>query len=513
MAISIVEVLHTSATNASMSLATGAGTQVGDWLLALHGAAWYEYSDLVAPTGTAGTWTAAPVTTPASGGSLTLHIKGWARQVTAAGAQTVNLNQVSNTFVFGWVLVLRGAAGFDVADGVYASVEGTHTAPSVTTTAANDLLICAALTRNSGLHSAPSGMTLQGTELQGTSGGSAANMATATLALGSAGATGTKAFVQASPTWSDYAAISVAILAAAETITVAPPVIGSTAALYAPTAAATGAAPVSTPLITSTGALYAPAVAATGAAAVSPPLIDSTALLHLPSVAATGAASVSPPLIAASGSLYAPTVASTGAVTLLPSFIDSTAATYPPAVVNTPDRSDTLVYPLAEELLSCLCVALEAYPNPPARCCLRPGAEVRQDMSLFEDECCDGLAYVRIGAETASSTAFGEEDIGAVNCGPAGLMVVLEMGVFRCAPTTGLDSLVPCTDWTAAALQQANDSAAMRQALCCFGEYLQRVRPGAPVQWNAAEPIGPEGGCLGLVRSVSVGVEWTACAC
>jgi hypothetical protein len=58
--------------------------------------------------------------------------------------------------------------------------------------------------------------------------------------------------------------------------------------------------------------------------------------------------------------------------------------------------TDQTVLPVAQQLLACLCEALSTNPNPPAQCCLRVGDVVYADFNQYQDQCCDGLAYVRV---------------------------------------------------------------------------------------------------------------------
>lgn len=154
---------------------------------------------------------------------------------------------------------------------------------------------------------------------------------------------------------------------------------------------------------------------------------------------------------------------------------------------------------LADALLTCLEAALAANPNPPARSCLRVGEEVRQDLSIYEDECCDGLAYVRIG-QVYPSARFPEILEDPTNCAIDAWAVDLEMGVFRCAPTGDLTALATCEAWSAAATQVQYDAAAMRAAVACF---RSAQTPGDDLLVRPWLPLGPAGACTGGTQIVS----------
>ena len=163
----------------------------------------------------------------------------------------------------------------------------------------------------------------------------------------------------------------------------------------------------------------------------------------------------------------------------------------------------TVALPLAQELLQCLENTLTV--NPPAQFCLRAGERVTPQLSTVEDECCSGLAWVRI-AGTEPLVLRGAEDTmwGCINHMRRS---VLEMGVVRCMPTPPPDALVTCDQWTALALQLEADHTAMEAALCCLYDALNTggvpnvgdvvLRPGV------YEPTGPEGRCLGGTLTVT----------
>lgn len=143
--------------------------------------------------------------------------------------------------------------------------------------------------------------------------------------------------------------------------------------------------------------------------------------------------------------------------------------------------SDTVLLPMATDLLACLTAELALNPDPPANSCLRAGDFVIHDVnaeSSVDTVCCPGLAYVRIGGTYPSSDFPAQDAAGAKanNCFPVGWAAQLVMGVVRCVPGMGTPAGPTCADWTLAATHDANDLDAMRRALCCWADGLRKGR-------------------------------------
>jgi hypothetical protein len=158
----------------------------------------------------------------------------------------------------------------------------------------------------------------------------------------------------------------------------------------------------------------------------------------------------------------------------------------------------------AQALLACLETALNARANPPARVMLRAGEVVTPLLGTSEDECCDGLAWVRI-AGVARRT-----DFDAIQpCVGTGRRLTLEMGVVRCAPTSDSATVPTEEQWTNAALQLDSDHDAMEAALCCLadtGDWDPLPELGA----DGYRPTGVDGNCIGGLMTVELEVD---CGC
>lgn len=164
--------------------------------------------------------------------------------------------------------------------------------------------------------------------------------------------------------------------------------------------------------------------------------------------------------------------------------------------------------PLAHLLLDCLRGAVTGtHPNPPLHFSLRIGEEIAQDLSQYDDLCCEGLAYVKI-MNTYPSDNFPEPNDTYTPCGANQWAVDLELGVLRCAPVGTIDYVPTDADWTAAVEQVAHDQAALRQAVACFRDQLE---PGTPWIPRAGTSISPQGGCTGSTQVVTVGFIHQLC--
>lgn len=164
---------------------------------------------------------------------------------------------------------------------------------------------------------------------------------------------------------------------------------------------------------------------------------------------------------------------------------------------------DTTVLPTAQNLLECLCEHIALVPDPPDKCELRTGKVVVGGVSLVgEDECCQGLAWVRVVSIFPSQLGFPEQDTAPLGsgCPPEWLSVIMEMGVLRCAPTGTTTALPTAAEWATAFANTMHDAAAMRDAFCCLeGGFEEKVL-------GVWEPLDVEGGCMGGIQTVTVWV-------
>lgn len=171
--------------------------------------------------------------------------------------------------------------------------------------------------------------------------------------------------------------------------------------------------------------------------------------------------------------------------------------------------ADPLVMPLARELLECYRQELDKMEVPPLHVGLRPGTIVDHLMSTSEDECCEGLGWVRPAGFFPSSQTFPAQDETAQKQGTLAWAVTLELGFVGCSPTPDETEIPSEDDWDATTQMVMDAAAAMRRALCCFIEAVpgraQRVLPGG---W---QPVAVQGGCVG--GTLPLTIRGPACDC
>lgn len=172
--------------------------------------------------------------------------------------------------------------------------------------------------------------------------------------------------------------------------------------------------------------------------------------------------------------------------------------------------TDPVVLPLAYELLACFEEEIDKVPNPPLYRGLRPGQVVDYLISTKQDECCQGLAWVRPVLVVPSSGTFPIQDQIPVPGGTLSWAITLEMGVIRCAPTPSEIQIPTNAEWNAVVEMVLDDAAAMRRAICCFIDLdpVARKKYTLPLQWT---PLDVEGGCVG--GTLQVIVRGPACDC
>ena len=163
---------------------------------------------------------------------------------------------------------------------------------------------------------------------------------------------------------------------------------------------------------------------------------------------------------------------------------------------------DLMIEPLADALLDCLKTEVKKTPNPPKRVGHRVGDVMVFLLSLREDECCEGVAWVR-WADAYPSVNLGEPvgDMTQIEVSGATPFwtIVFEIGVGRCAPRDP-KVLPSVATWDDLASNIYADQAALRRAACCFADTPRRK---GKVLLGPAGPIANEGGCAGSVLAVN----------
>lgn len=169
-------------------------------------------------------------------------------------------------------------------------------------------------------------------------------------------------------------------------------------------------------------------------------------------------------------------------------------------------------FEIADALRACLDGAYEDDEGKPAEICHRPGDQAPLSAGLSQDECCSGLAWVRIARIDPVVEPLDSENVDYNPCNTTGRRITFELGAARCNPFGDANKGPTCEQWTALALRMDMDASAMRRAVCCFqNEIVDDYEPGVPYRAlsGAWEPIESSGACAGGIMTV---VVWINCA-
>lgn len=168
----------------------------------------------------------------------------------------------------------------------------------------------------------------------------------------------------------------------------------------------------------------------------------------------------------------------------------------------------TIALSYAQILLQCLEDELDTRPSPPLYRMLRGGDHVSPSRSVTEDECCSGLAWVRI-VGTVREDALDFAQPAHSGCRNHTRRTTLELGVARCMPTPPADAMVTADQWNAVVGLMESDHSAMEAAACCFTQD-PITEFDVAVQVEEYTPEGPDANCISATLTVSV---IYACAC
>lgn len=170
---------------------------------------------------------------------------------------------------------------------------------------------------------------------------------------------------------------------------------------------------------------------------------------------------------------------------------------------------DQVALPLATRLLICLEQEILRLPEAdrPKRIGLRTGDRVDFLVSTRQNECCLGLAWVRVASIAPSSTAnWPSQDVVPPRCGVQQWAVVLEMGIVRCAPVPTVSAIPTVDTWNGVTEAVLADFAVMDRAICCFQDGFRRLT--LPGQW---QPLSIDGMCVGGTMELTAAAS--ACNC
>lgn len=169
-------------------------------------------------------------------------------------------------------------------------------------------------------------------------------------------------------------------------------------------------------------------------------------------------------------------------------------------------------FEVAGVFVTCLETAFTGDAGAPAEICHRPGDQVPLNIGLTQDECCSGLAWVRVQGIDPVTDPLSMTAPDFNPCTDMGRLVTLELGVARCNPFGTAGRGPTCEEWTTLAARIDLDASAMRRAVCCAAAtltsddtFVERVLPGS---WT---PLESSGGCAGGSMTVTVLLDCEDC--
>jgi len=175
--------------------------------------------------------------------------------------------------------------------------------------------------------------------------------------------------------------------------------------------------------------------------------------------------------------------------------------------VTSPDGG--LIKDVASKLLACLTVQASApTANPPKNFGFLPGNEIVEDMSAYNDLCCEGTAFVQLNSVYPSSS-FPQPDDGTISCEPLAWGTIWTLGVMRCSPTGSINFTPTFGEWDVANNQHLIDDASLRAAILKYKEIYATGANDAGVLIGQTNALGPQGGCL--LRTITATIQVFGC--
>lgn len=185
-----------------------------------------------------------------------------------------------------------------------------------------------------------------------------------------------------------------------------------------------------------------------------------------------------------------------------------------PATVTTASAAvpDTSVWPMLVQLLACLSTAADEVEAPPLYRQIRTGDSIQASISPTQDECCQGLAWLR-PVSISPTNVFPTPESTWQACPPGELAVEVELGMLRCAPfmaegSSDADLLIVTEgQWATTTSRVLADAAAMRRAACCM------IALGYSVFVGSWSPVAVEANCTGGTLRITVAVPFCERTC
>lgn len=174
--------------------------------------------------------------------------------------------------------------------------------------------------------------------------------------------------------------------------------------------------------------------------------------------------------------------------------------------------ADQSVWPMLLKALECLSAAADEVEAPPLYRQIRTGDSIQASVSPTQDECCQGLAWVR-PVQISPTNVFPTPESAWQACPPGELAVEVELGMIRCAPfmaegSSDADLLIVTEgQWATTTSRVMADAAAMRRAACCL------IGEGYTVFVGSWSPAAVEANCTGGTMRITVAVPFCERTC
>jgi hypothetical protein len=164
--------------------------------------------------------------------------------------------------------------------------------------------------------------------------------------------------------------------------------------------------------------------------------------------------------------------------------------------------ADPTVMPALEAILAAMRVELAKVADPPAHFRHAPGLSAVIALTEEGDECCEGVAWVRLTG-VLPTTEFPEE-AGWQPDGEVSWAVETEIGVARCGGGPGAEMAPTDAQYLADVQKLADDAAALRRV----GPNLRATSTAViDVMYGRWDPVAAEGNCMGGVIKLTVQIE------
>lgn len=176
----------------------------------------------------------------------------------------------------------------------------------------------------------------------------------------------------------------------------------------------------------------------------------------------------------------------------------------------TAPKSDPLFWPVLNGMLSCLVQELALTPAGSVQHArVTPGDSVIASLTTTVNECCEGIASVRLVRFFPTDQFPQEATRPATEGGVTSWALELELQVVRCTASPGADMAPSDEVLSGGAMMATDDWAAMRRAACC--QYETGSNGVLDYMVGAGLPTTAEGGCIGATLTVTLQVECAEC--